>query len=375
MGAPPIDAKLYLPTVVTVCIDGIWMSGFDFCASQGVQIHVITAWNPGDERPSSEINEAQNQQLRVEISARGLEALEALGSDPNSPHAEKSWAVVGMTDDTAIELGRKYGQVAVFFITRARQWVLGCLAEWEVGRIAADQGCAVVMTKVQQIRKSGDVMSHQVDWNPESWKTPLLRSFDSQFSKFAEKCRPNGKKKLISRGEVIAFSDSVEDLFIGSMLFGHGPNGLGPTRVGRVIDENPDLIDKLHRQYAAAALGASTSWKSHTDVDRAKHLGPAFATKFAYFAARKQGAYGAIPLIADVNTSWAMWWLAEIPRSVEQHDSYMEYVKLAHAWGDELSGDYGADEIERAIFKLGQGMNTKRGSRRDYPPTTLTPTA
>ena len=107
MGAPPPDAQWYLPTVVTVCVDGVWMSGFDFCASRGVQIHVLTAWNPGDERPNIEINEAWNEQLRAEISARGLEAIEALGSDPNSTHAEKSWAVVGMTDETAIELGKK----------------------------------------------------------------------------------------------------------------------------------------------------------------------------------------------------------------------------------------------------------------------------
>ena len=375
MGIPPLDAQLYLPTVVTVCVNGVWMSGFDFCASRGVQIHVITAWNPGDERPSSEINEARNEQLRKEISSSGLEVLEALGSDPKSSHAEKSWAVVGMTDETAIELGRNYGQVAVFLITRARQWVLGCLAEWEVGRIAVDRGRAVVMTKAQQIRKSGDVMSHQVDWNPESWKTPSLRTFDSQFSKFAEMCRPNGNRKSISRGEVIAFSDSVEDLFVGSMIFGYGPIALGPTRVGRVIDENPDLIALLHRQFAASAIGASRSWMSHTNVDRVMYLGPAFATKFAYFAARKQGAVGVIPLIADVNTSWAMWWLAGIPRSVEEHDNYMKYVNLADSWGNELTVDYGADEIERAIFKLGQGMNTKRGSRRDYPPTTSTPRA
>jgi hypothetical protein len=371
MGAPPTDAQWYLPTDVTVCTDGVWMSGFDFCASHDVQLHVITAWNPGDERPSSEINELRNEQLRAEISARGLEALEALGSDPDSQHAEKSWAVVGLTDDAAIELGRKYGQVAVFFITRARQWVLGCLTEWEVGRTAVDKGRAVVKSKVHQVRKSGDVMSHQVGWNPESWKTLLLRNFDSQVSMFAEKCRPNGDMKFISRGEVITFSDSVEDLFIGSMIFGHGSNGLGPSRVGRVIDENPDLIDKLHKQYAAAAIGATKSWNSHTDVDRVVYLGPAFATKFAYFAARKQGVHSVIPLIADKNTSWAMWWLAGIPRSVEQHDSYMEYVNLAHQWGQELSGDYGADEVERAIFKLGQGMNSKHGTR-DYSPTILT---
>ena len=134
MGVPPPDAQWYLPTVVTVCVDGVWMSGFDFCASRGVQIHVITAWNPGDERPRGEINEARNQELRAEISAGGLEALEALGSDPNSTHAEKSWAVIGLTDKAAIELGKKYGQVAVFRITESQQSVLGCLSEWEVSR-------------------------------------------------------------------------------------------------------------------------------------------------------------------------------------------------------------------------------------------------
>ena len=134
MGVPPPDAQWYLPTLVTVCVDGIWMSGFDFCASRGVQIHVITAWNPGDERPSSEVNDTQNNQLLADISAMGLEALEALGSDSNSTHAEKSWAVIGLTDKAAIELGKKYGQVAVFRITESQQSVLGCLSEWEVSR-------------------------------------------------------------------------------------------------------------------------------------------------------------------------------------------------------------------------------------------------
>ena len=145
--------------------------------------------------------------------------------------------------------------------------------------------------------------------------------------------------------------------------------------MGRVIEENPDLIERLNRQYEAAAEGPAASWRCHTKKDKVRFLGPAFATKFAYFAARHQNAVGVVPLIADLNTSRAMWWLAGIPRSVEQHDSYMEYVNLAHAWGDDLVGDNGADEIERAIFKLGQGMNTKRGSRRDYPPTTSTPRA
>ena len=110
------------------------MSGFDFCASHGVQIHVITGWNPVDERLGSEVNDARNEQLHADISALGFDALAALGSDPNSSHSEKSWAVVGLTDNAAVELGKKYGQVAVFRITESCLSVLGCLSEWEVSR-------------------------------------------------------------------------------------------------------------------------------------------------------------------------------------------------------------------------------------------------
>jgi hypothetical protein len=80
------------------------------------------------------VNDSNNELLRADIGAIGLEVFEALGSDPNSSHAEKSWAVVGLSDAVAIELGKKYGQVAVFRITPATQSVLGCFSEWEVSR-------------------------------------------------------------------------------------------------------------------------------------------------------------------------------------------------------------------------------------------------
>jgi hypothetical protein len=60
--------------------------------------------------------------------------MRALGSDPNSPHAEESWAVARFNDRDARELGAKYRQVAVFRITATRQTVRGCFEDWEVGR-------------------------------------------------------------------------------------------------------------------------------------------------------------------------------------------------------------------------------------------------
>ena len=359
MAIPPPDAQWYLPTLVTVLDDGRWLSGFEFSAIRGINIHVVTAWNPGDERPSPEVNELNNERLHADIRALGLDVFEALGSDPNSSHAEKSWAVTGMSDAVAIGLGKKYGQVAVFRITPGVQSVLGCFSDWEVSRKADDLGQAAVVAKVGVLRKKCNVMDHEVRWNPEIWNSQVLGPFDAQISKLADNSRTDGEKKLISRDQVIRLSESAEDVFIGSMIFGYGPIGYGPTRVGRVVKENKDLIERLQMQYVAAAIGPSESWMSHTKTDRLTYLGPAFATKFAYFAARKQGVKGVVPLIADINTSWAMWWLAGIPRSVEGHDNYLKYVNLAHAWGRDLTGGFGADEIERAIFELGKGMPKK----------------
>jgi hypothetical protein len=135
---PPDIAHLYLATVVTIHDVGAWHPAHEVAARLGT-LHVITAWNPGDERPSREENDRANRALRADLEAlnleaRGLAPLPALGSDPNSPHAEESWAVTGLDDRTARELGAKYRQVAVFRITATRQTVLGCFADWELGR-------------------------------------------------------------------------------------------------------------------------------------------------------------------------------------------------------------------------------------------------
>jgi len=131
--APPDIAHLYLATIVTIHDAGAWHPAHQVAARLGT-LHVITAWNPGDERPSREENDRANRALRADLEARGFAPLPALGSDPNSPHAEESWAATGLDDRAARELGAKYRQVAVFRITADTQTVLGCDEEWEVTR-------------------------------------------------------------------------------------------------------------------------------------------------------------------------------------------------------------------------------------------------
>lgn len=130
---PPDIAQIYLATVVTVEACGVWRLAHEAASELGI-LHVITAWNPGDERPSRAENERANDELRADLARRGCAPMRALGSDPNSSHAEESFAVTEFNDRDARELGAKYGQVAVFRITASTQTVLGCFAEWSVAR-------------------------------------------------------------------------------------------------------------------------------------------------------------------------------------------------------------------------------------------------
>lgn len=135
MGKPPPMAELYLKTIVTVELDGEWISAFNAAARQVAPLHVITAWNPGDARPTHDENDKANDELRSRLRAMGLHPVRALGADPDSDHAEESWAVVGLSDSQARAIGAEFGQVAVFRLTAGVQTVLACVETWERSRI------------------------------------------------------------------------------------------------------------------------------------------------------------------------------------------------------------------------------------------------
>jgi len=125
---------LYLKTEVTIEIEGRLVPASDALAIHDGPWHVITAWNPGDVWPTREENEAASNELRARLIATGFAPVRAVGADPDSDHAEKSWAVVGLSDDQARALGAEFGQVAVFRLSAGIQTVLACAENWERSR-------------------------------------------------------------------------------------------------------------------------------------------------------------------------------------------------------------------------------------------------
>lgn len=131
----PIELQnLYLKTFVSIEESGRMTPAGSAAMSIGSIVHVITAWNPGDDRPTRDENDEANNRLRVDLMERGLNPVRAVGSDPDSDHFEESWAVVGLSDDEARAIGAAYGQVAVFRLARGTQTVLACTEDWSLSR-------------------------------------------------------------------------------------------------------------------------------------------------------------------------------------------------------------------------------------------------
>ncbi len=98
-------------------------------------IHVITAWNPGTERLTREQNDKANERLRLDLVDRGLSPCRAVGKDPNSDYFEESWAVLGLSDQEARDIGASFNQVAVFRVADGKQTVIACTEDWCVSRL------------------------------------------------------------------------------------------------------------------------------------------------------------------------------------------------------------------------------------------------
>ena len=90
-------------------------------------VHVMTAWDPPDERPGIEVN--RRRQAALELELRTLEAATpvstwaASGFDPATGYRDEGVAVSGMSEAAARALAARYRQEAIFSWT-PREWAI-----------------------------------------------------------------------------------------------------------------------------------------------------------------------------------------------------------------------------------------------------------
>jgi len=90
-------------------------------------LFVITAWNPGTDRPKDTVNRARQGSLEADLAQLGVDMWPAVGWDPDTHHREESVAVSGLSEEDAIEIGSLHGQDAIFGWTRTAWLILSCV--------------------------------------------------------------------------------------------------------------------------------------------------------------------------------------------------------------------------------------------------------
>lgn len=111
--------------------------------------------------------------------------------------------------------------------------------------------------------------------------------------------------------------------------------------------------NQLGRGRAAAVAQAWTRGSG-----KVPGLGPAFASKVAYFAIYERKS-GAGPLIADLNTAWSVWALGGIWDSRYFPEKNSDYVQWCGRWTRALGCR--PDDIERTLLNLGPAIRRHYG--------------
>lgn len=86
-------------------------------------VHIITAYNPAGIEINGAANELTHQTLGVAVN--GYDTFPTVGSARDGSMAEPGYAVLGLELDEAIELGRRFGQVAIYRWTADALTIVG----------------------------------------------------------------------------------------------------------------------------------------------------------------------------------------------------------------------------------------------------------
>lgn len=153
-------------------------------------------------------------------------------------------------------------------------------------------------------RFGGKVESHGVNYTPSRWKD--ISPWPQEFVPVNE-----AGSSVVTRGEVVktarrcSETGTWEELLVASFVWGVGPVGYGPSRlsklltsssIGRALDE---AIAELRADEAGDERPAVSAYRSLLLEHHIRGLGPAFFTKFLYFAGKAIEVEGPKPLILD----------------------------------------------------------------------------
>jgi hypothetical protein len=220
----------------------------------------------------------------------------------------------------------------------------------------------LLLSLLQSVIEEFDCVTndHGGFWNADAWRSGFSshprgrEQLDVLAASLPQWPGTDPRWRLITRGDVFASNEPLL-IFLAAMAWGFGPTGYGWRRTLDILTAAGDdaVVNAMRTlQRAHSEGGPEAVWKAFSADGTAKvnGLGTAFASKIAYFTCYDRQR-GAGPLIADRNTAWAFWALADVWDSRTSATLYARYVAAATEWAMTLSSR--PDDVERALFVLG----------------------
>ena len=97
-------------------------------------VHVLTAWDPGNELLDEQVNRERQAALEAELQQLGPAGWwPAVGVDPVSGHREEGVAVQGLNEHMVLQVGARFDQDAIFSWTPGEWTIVACTGERRVG--------------------------------------------------------------------------------------------------------------------------------------------------------------------------------------------------------------------------------------------------
>jgi hypothetical protein len=96
----------------------------------GESFSVLTSYNPRGEDISAEENDRRFEELTSELRSAGIEFLVMDACSPDRSHCECSVVLKG-DRDAAVDIAKRWEQVAIFWFDSARFWIYGAVSEIE----------------------------------------------------------------------------------------------------------------------------------------------------------------------------------------------------------------------------------------------------
>jgi len=93
----------------------VWTDAVETVRERALSGVVITAWNPGTDRPNTTANVEANKRLLIRLRENCSDIWEADGFSPDSAHREPGYIAWGMQSDLGVKIAREFNQFAIFY--------------------------------------------------------------------------------------------------------------------------------------------------------------------------------------------------------------------------------------------------------------------